>query len=356
MSRFLGSVRFKRSVCRVARHASQVCALAVTPLVASLLVGCQGCEGENSTAGSAPSASAGEVPLAPEQASRVLAKVGDRAITLGDYVTALSRLDQFERLRYQTPERRRLFLDEMINVELLAREAERRGLDKHPETQAHLRQILREEVLRTLRAQLPKVEEIPATEVREYYEAHPDEFADPARRRVGVIALRSQAAAEKVLPLALGADARTWGQLVRAHSVLAGPSGAPAVPLEFEGDLGFVSEAATGQSDNPKVPEPVRLALFALQKQGDTAPKLVAHEGLFYILRLLAESPPRKRTLSEAETTIRVRLLHDRLAKAEANLEAELRETIPVTLNPDAIARLAQPVPSGSVGSAAARP
>ena len=52
--------------------------------------------------------------LSPEQATRTLAKVGDRVITLGDFAATLERMDQFDRLRYQTKERRKELLDEII--------------------------------------------------------------------------------------------------------------------------------------------------------------------------------------------------------------------------------------------------
>jgi len=45
--------------------------------------------------------------LTADQAALVVAKVGDRTITLGDYAATLERMDQFDRLRYQSPERRR---------------------------------------------------------------------------------------------------------------------------------------------------------------------------------------------------------------------------------------------------------
>ena len=61
--------------------------------------------------------------LTAEQASRVLAKVGDRTITLGDYAATLERMDQFDRLRYQSPERRKELSQEIIDVELLAQDA-----------------------------------------------------------------------------------------------------------------------------------------------------------------------------------------------------------------------------------------
>src|SRR5205814_4446160 len=85
--------------------------------------------------------------LTAEQASRVLARVGDRVITLGDYAATLERLDQFDRLRYQSPDRRKELFEQILDVELLAQDARAKGLDKEPETEEAVRQILRDAVL-----------------------------------------------------------------------------------------------------------------------------------------------------------------------------------------------------------------
>src|SRR5271165_3241911 len=103
------------------RHAPIICALGTLLSVTA----CKGC-------GEAPEApDAGDhaqtPSLTPEQAAKVLAKVGDSTITLGDYVAALEHMDQFDRLRYQSPERRKELLNEMINVKLLAGEARDKG-------------------------------------------------------------------------------------------------------------------------------------------------------------------------------------------------------------------------------------
>ncbi len=71
--------------------------------------------------------------LSPEEASQVLAHVGDRTITLGDYVAALQHMDQFDRIRYSAPARRRELLGEMIDVMLLADEARAKGYDRGSE-------------------------------------------------------------------------------------------------------------------------------------------------------------------------------------------------------------------------------
>src|SRR5690348_15947625 len=92
---------------------------AVIPIVA-LGFGCNEKAAQRSTR-----SDAGRLPggLSAEQAALVVARVGERTITLGDYAATLERMDQFDRLRYQSPERRKELLQEIIDVELLAQDA-----------------------------------------------------------------------------------------------------------------------------------------------------------------------------------------------------------------------------------------
>src|SRR5688572_8247674 len=185
-------------------------AIGLIGAIGSLLVaGCEACGSrrEPETKAEAPAG------LAPELAARVLARVGDREITLGQYALTLERMDPIERLRYQTADRRKALLDEMINVELLAREAEQRGLADEPETRALVQQLLRDEVLRKLRDGLPAPDALAPADVRAYFEAHRAEFALPELRRVEQIALADRAQAQAVLEQAATADGAAWAAL-----------------------------------------------------------------------------------------------------------------------------------------------
>ena len=192
----------------------------VWPLAIAWVVGAlcavSGCRShETQTVAPAPSASVIPGGLSPELAGKVLAHVGDTAITLGDYAAVLDRMDWLERLRYQTADRRKQLLDELINVELLAREAERRGLQNRPETKELIRQILRSEVVAELRDKLPSVESIPASEVRAYYDARRADFNEPQRRRVSQVVVADAATAKRVLDEAANATPKQWGELVQ---------------------------------------------------------------------------------------------------------------------------------------------
>lgn len=293
--------------------------------------------GASSASGHVPSA------LPPELAAKPLATVGDKVITLGDYAATLQRMDQFERLRYQSSDRRKQLLDEIIKVELLAAEARRRGLHQEPETKERIRQILRDEVLKKIRFDLPAPAEIPDREVRAYYDSHRDDFREPERRRVAHIVLGDEAKAKRVLAQAKQATPAAWGRLVREHSLDAQGKPSPTAPLELAGDLGIVSAPGQKRGENPKVPEPLRKAVFAIDKIGGVHDELVAHDGRFHIVRMTGKTDARNRSFAEAERTIRVAILQDKLEQAQKQLEQELRQRFPVKVDDRALEQVSVP-------------
>lgn len=301
------------------------------------------CEDDETPKGAAPSASSAPVGLSPELAGKVLARVGDRTITLGDYAEALDRMDRFERLRYQTDERRKQLLDEMIRVELLAQEAERRGIDKRPEARMMVRQVLREELLRNVREKVPKMDEIPVAEVRSYYEKHRNDYREPERRRISVIVMTDVKQASSVLAQARKASPTEWGELVRKYSIDKPPPSTAALPLELAGDLGMVTPPSHGKSDNPRVPEPVRAAVFEIEKNGEVLDRLVKDGPRVHIVRLMGVSAARDRSFAEAERTIRVKLLQQKIRDAEARIEKELRQKYPVEIHEAALGKVDVP-------------
>ena len=282
--------------------------------------------------------------LTAQDAARVIARVGDRPITLGDYAQTLDRMDPFDRLRYQTKERRRELLNEMVNVELLAAEAKRRGLDKEPETEDAVRTILRDAMLAESRMDLPSPAEIPAAEVSAYFEANADKFSEPERRRVAAVVLADKKDAPKILKEAQKATTGAqWGDLFAKYSTTAPKGKNAGNPAELAGDLGIVGPMSDPKGGNPRVPDAVRAAAFALPAVGAIAADVVEAEGKFYIVRLNGITPPHRRTLGESERSIRVLLLQERMLKKERDLEAELRKKYPVQIDDQALAQVKIP-------------
>ncbi|MBX3185905.1 MAG: peptidyl-prolyl cis-trans isomerase [Labilithrix sp.] len=294
---------------------------------------CKSCE--PGTSGAADSGVV-STSLTPEQAKQVLAKVGDDTITLGDYAAALEHMDQFDRLRYQSTERRKELLDEMITVHLLAQEATAKGYDKDPLAQQELRAILRDAMLAEARKNVPSPNDVPESDVRAWFEAHRAEYKDPERRRVSVAVLKDEAAARDALAAAKKATtASQWGEIVRAKSI--DPQARANVPVDLAGDLGIVSPPGDPRGENTRVPEEVRAGVFEIGELGAVLDRVVAAKGKFYVVRLTQKLPPHERTYEEAERSIRVKLAQDKLRAKEDELIAELRKSVKIEVDEGAL-------------------
>ena len=278
--------------------------------------------------------------LSSEQASQVLARVGPRTITLGDFAATLERMDQFDQARYQSLERRKELLEEMIDVELLAEDARKMHLDERPEAQQAVRQILRDALLAQNRVGVGAPAEVPEDAVRTYYEAHRDEFREPERRRVAHIVVRDRETAQRVLAQAKTASGPQWGDLVTKHSLDQPPKGTQRPPLELMGDLGIVGPPGDSRGDNPHVDPSVRKAVFELGAIGEVYPTPGEEQGRFHVVRMTGKSEARERSLAESDRSIRVSIVQAKITDSERALEAQLRTEFPVTIDEQAIAAM----------------
>jgi hypothetical protein len=290
-----------------------------------------------------PQASSSPAGLTPEQAQAVVAKVGDATITLGDFAATLERMNQFDRLRYQSRERRRELLQELVHLELLAQEAERRGLDKRPEVQEAIRQILRDAMLAKAREGLPAPADIPAAQIQAYYDANKEKFREPERRRVSAIVMGDEVKAKEILAEAKAATPAAWGELFFEHSLTAPKKRDPKAPADLAGDLGIVGPPGDPKGGSKDVPQAVQRAVFELKEIGQVHPQLVRDGDRFFIVRLAGMSKGHTRGLVEADRAIRVAILQQMIQEREDALEKELRKRFPVKLDEDALRRVRLP-------------
>lgn len=316
----------------------------------TVLLACGACKQSPAGAGVDVDAGPSRSGLTPEQSAQVLARVGDRAITLGDYAAALEHMSRFDRLRYQAPDHRKELLHEMIDVMLLADEARQRGLDQEPLAEQEIREVLRDAYLEKARESAPTPAEIPDHEVRAYYDAHRGDFRDPERRRVSAIVLQGAGApaAATVLDAARKATATEWGELVRARSI--DPQAQENVPLDLAGDFGFVSPPGDDRGTNARIPEEVRAAVFEAGAVGDVVPRVVKAGTKLYVVKFAGKSDAHDRSLADAERTIRVKLAQDALRAREEAIVEQLRARFPVQIDEAALAQVKVALPADAGG------
>jgi peptidyl-prolyl cis-trans isomerase C len=277
-----------------------------------------------------PDAAAVPGGLTPEQAQKPVAKLGDRVITLGEFARALADMPEYERLRYQSIERRKELLRAMIDMQLLADEAKKLGLDKDPIVAEEARQVLVAWMRGRLLEGLPAPAAIPEAELRAFYDAHVDDYREPERRRVSQILVKDEATAKKAYEEAKSATPTQWGPIVKKYSE---EKPLPTEAPETAGDLGYVTGPTdTHAQTSPKATPEVRTAVFALATVGAVSPPFKDLNG-WHVIRMTAKNDARDQSFADVERTIRVRVLQEKRAAKEKALIEDMKKALKVQID-----------------------
>src|SRR5690606_27508016 len=102
--------------------------------------------------------------------AKVVAKVGDATITVGDVEDAVNQQSPFLRVRYRDRAKLRELVEGMVRFELLAREAERAEMDDDPEVVRVAKQNAVQQLIRRDFDERITPESIPEADVRAYYD------------------------------------------------------------------------------------------------------------------------------------------------------------------------------------------
>jgi peptidyl-prolyl cis-trans isomerase C len=304
----------------------------VVALSASVAAGCSckkqpaGFEGAGSEKGAGAAHG-----LTAEQASRVLVKVGDRTITVGEFADRLADQSPYLRARFQSPERRREFLNNMVRFELLSLEAEKRGYDKSPQVQKIRDQKMVQQMMKKLFDEGgEKISDIKEEEIKAYYDQNREEYHKPEQVRASHILFKNRQQAQKVLKQLQAASGD-----VRLFRELAGKESLDEKTRERGGDLRFFSRPSERTANEPEVPDAVREAAFSIEKKGGVYPSVVASEQGFHIVQLTDRRKAYDRSLEEARRSIQNRLWRERREKAIDAFVQQLREKAKVEEHPE---------------------
>jgi peptidyl-prolyl cis-trans isomerase C len=274
--------------------------------------------------------------LTEAQANEVLAKVGDRTITVGEFADRLASQSPYLQARFESPERRKELLDNLVRFELLVYEAKRRGYADQPEIararrNAMIQQMIKKEVDEPLEGL-----EITDAEVKAVYDANPTEFDRPAQVRASHIFVKDRARAEGLLAKAKKTDLAGFRQMARQESE-------DPTTKDNGGDLQFFSADADGQP-----PAVVRDAAFSLDKVGAVYPELVAEGGGYHILMLTGKRAAVKRTYEQAKRAIHHKLMRQKKDAAMESLTERLRNEIKIEVDYDALKEVKVDIPSSA--------
>jgi peptidyl-prolyl cis-trans isomerase C len=260
-------------------------------------------------------------PPAPKQSAEELgaplAKVDDVTITVGEFESRLDRQSPYIRARYTSLEQKKEFLDAMIKLEILAKEAARRGYDKDPEVVMAMKQVMIQKLMKDQFDTTVTPDSITDAEMKAYYDAHQADYVKPEEVRASAIIVKSKAQADRVAAEAAGDAGKTnkgFRDLVEKYSQ------DPDTKLR-SGDLRYLSQAVV----DPSIPKPVVDAAFNLIKIGDVSGVVDAGNGTFYVLKATGRRRAMVKTFDDAKAQIRNKLYHDKRTDSQKLFIEDLR-------------------------------
>jgi peptidyl-prolyl cis-trans isomerase C len=262
----------------------------------------------------------------------VVAEGGGIAVTADELKAKLDEQSPFVRARYTTLDRKKEFLENLIRFELLAKEAEKKGLDKDPEIQATVKKIMVQKLVR----QAFDEGQNAASEVdaKAYYDEHLDEFVKPERVRVSLIWLDAPvgspdraaklAEAKKVLVKVKTEEARNplaFGTIARAVST-------DAATKTAGGDVGYRTQDELGQQYSKEL----AAAAFALRDVGQETDVVETPQG-FGIVKLMARQVALSRSFDEVKPQLVARVGREKRTKDFDEYVKGLREKAGVKIH-----------------------
>ena len=307
-----------------------VCAVLVGIVLGyGLALGCRGAD-ESQAAPARHRRGPAAPPQSAEELNTPLAKVDDVTITIGELEERINRQSPYVRARYTSLEQKRDFLESLIQFEILAKEAYRRGYDKDPEVIRTMKGVMIQKLMRDELDQRITAESITDDEMKAYYQANLADFVKPTEVRASAIILKSKAQAQRVLLDARGEAGKTntgFRELVAKYSV-------DRETKLRGGDLRYFD---AGDKD---LPAPVVTAAFALAEPGDVSDVIAAGNGSYYILKLTGRHKATALSYDQAKPQIRNTLFRTKRLAAEKTLVDELRAKAKVEIDEANLAKV----------------
>jgi peptidyl-prolyl cis-trans isomerase C len=278
-------------------------------------------------AATSPTPTPADDPAEKARLALPVAKIGDVVITLGDLEGALDRQSPLLRKELADPAKRKDFVDKMINMEVLAAEAGKRGFSSDPEVASVRKNQLASLMHQKLADEIP---EVAPTEdaLRQYYDAHTDSYNKPEKVRARHILLSDKAKAEKLLAEML-AKAPSQYEFRR----IAQEQSEDAATKSRGGDLTFFSRPAERRDGDPEVPEAVANAAFELKDNGEIARKLIKSDKGYHIVMRTGHRDKMSMSFEESKERLAMLVQRDQRKNAIESAIDALEKKYPVALH-----------------------
>ena len=273
----------------------------------------------------------------------VVAKVGDEVITASELKRRLDETSPFLRARYNTLDRKKEFLENLIRNELLVQEAERQGLDKSPAVKEQMKRAMIQELIKKQLDEKLTGADIADADLKKFYEAHLEDFVKPERARVFHILLPAKDAKEKAearkkaAALLKDIDAREKKGEVNAFQTVAMKESKDQLSAPMGGDLRFLSRDELAKAYNAELAK----AVFEMKGPGpDNGPATPGQKAGpidtpagIELVKLQVKTVALNRSFDESKESIRGRMARERRSRDYDEWIKKLRGSTQVSID-----------------------
>jgi peptidyl-prolyl cis-trans isomerase C len=281
--------------------------------------------------------------LSEQKSGPVVAVVGNDTITADEFKKKLDEVSPFLRARYNTVERKKEFLENLIRNELLVQEAEKRGLENTPAVREQLKRALVTELLRQQLDERLTGADIADADLKSFYDQHHDDFVKPERARVFRIFIEGAksdpkahaAAKKKATELLAEITAKQKAGDLNAFQATALRESNDKLSAPMSGDLRFLSREEMAKTYSPELAD----ASFGLKQSNDIAGPIETAQG-YELVKLQAKTVALDRKFEEAKDQIRGRMARERRSKEYDDFIKKLREGANVKIDDAELAKV----------------
>lgn len=227
----------------------------------------------------------------------VVAKIGEREITMGELESIIQKLPKFKKDIIKTPEDKLNYLKEYVGSLIMSAAARRQGLDKEKDFMEQMSEI-EIQLLANKLYEKEVMDKIKVTDLERkyYYESNKDQFVVPQKYKIAHILCSEEAEAKKIRSKLL--DGESFEKVAKEFSQDVNTKNSGGV-------LGEIIQSSTNIPTIGNEPEIVK-KLFDL-KSGEISSVLKSQKG-FHIFKILEITPERKRKYEEVQDIVENKL------------------------------------------------
>jgi peptidyl-prolyl cis-trans isomerase C len=253
---------------------------------------------------------------APPIKGMLLAQVDDWSIGTQDFREQLESLKTlYPKMDVDSPEVKKTILQELVSVEILAKEAERKGLDKEPDVLKAIRDFKRTLLFQRMLEDIGRGEIVTDVEVRNFYDSNKLNLRDPEERRVREIVVSTETEAKDILVRLLQGE--SFSRLASSYSKSASRSEG--------GDLGYIMADPTKKF--------TKFWDEAFSKgEGETSSYFKGPDG-YYIIKVEDIRGGKVKSLSEVRSDIEKLLRQMKIDKKKEDIIFDAKQRYNIVIN-----------------------